>query len=177
MEFITKRLRLRPVGLNDKEEIFNYRSDTVTNKYQGWIPKTVSDVETFIRKCPKEINIPDSWYQFSIILLENEKLIGDLGIHFIGDMQAEIGCTLDKRFHSQGYATEALKSVIDYLFNDLKKHRITSSLDPRNTGSLKLIERLGFRKEGHFIESYYHDGEWLDDLVYSILRREWNHKT
>ena len=55
----------------------------------------------------------------------------------------------------------------------MKKRRIIASVDPRNTVSIRLIERIGFRKEAHFKESYYLRGEWVDDLIYAKLKEEW----
>ncbi len=64
--------------------------------------------------------------------------------------------------------------MINYLFNDLNKQRITCSIDPLNQASIKMVERLGFRKEAHFKQSILIDGEWYDDMVYAILKEEWN---
>lgn len=89
-------------------------------------------------------------------------------------MQAEIGCTLYKVYHEKGYATEALKAIIDYLFVTLKKHRIIASVDPRNTASIQLIKRLRFRKEAHFKKSYYLRKKWVDDIIYAMLDTEWD---
>jgi RimJ/RimL family protein N-acetyltransferase len=164
---------MRQISQADKIEVFKYRSDKETNKYQGWIPKTIEDVEVFIGKISTQINVPDTWFQFVIIEKISEQIIGDLGIHFIDDEQAEIGCTLSKDFQNKGYATEALTIVIDYLFNELNKHRIVTSIDPGNTPSIQLVERLGFRKEAHFVESLLINGKWVDDIVYAILKREW----
>lgn len=172
-ELKSDRLVLQPVAVEDAKGIFAYRSDAITNKYQGWIPKTIQDVDDFLNKVSNEINTPDTWFQFSIRSVENPEIIGDLGIHFIGTEQAEIGCTLARKEHGKGYATEALRLAIDYLFNDLNKHRITGSIDPENTGSIRLLERLGFRKEAHFKESLLINGEWVDDIVYGLLKREW----
>lgn len=55
----------------------------------------------------------------------------------------------------------------------MHKHRIVVSVDPRNTASLRLIERIGFRKEAHFKKSYYLRGEWVDDIIYAKLKEEW----
>ena len=171
----TKRLILRPVTCDDKAEIFEYRSDAVTNKYQGWIPKTIDDVESFIEKISKQINEPETWFQFVIIEKVTHKIVGDLGIHFldIENKQVEIGCTLNKYFQNQGYATESIKRVIDYLFSELKKHRIIASIDPDNKNSIRLVERIGFRKEGHFVESLFINGKWVDDLIYALIEKDW----
>lgn len=169
----TERLILRPINEKDITAIFNYRSDSVTNVYQGWIPKAIEDVRIFLEKISSEININGTWFQFAIVETESTEIIGDLGIHFLEDEQAEIGCTLKKESQGEGYATEALKLVIDFLFNTLNKHRIIGSIDPRNVRSIKMVERLGFRREAHFKESLLINGEWVDDIVYAILKKEW----
>ncbi len=179
MNLETERLIIRPITLDDKNEIFEYRSDSVTNKYQGWIPTSLTDVETFIKKVSKQINEPETWFQFIIIEKETQKIVGDLGIHFFGseNKQTEIGCTLDKKFHNKGYATESVKRVIDYLFKELGKHRIITSIDPENNNSIRLVERIGFRKEAHFVESILINDKWVDDLIYALLKKDWESKT
>ncbi len=159
----------------DSEAIYYYRSDFIENKYQGWHPDSVEEVREYIKHMPQTFDVADVCLQLVIIRLIDNRLIGDMGIIFSNhdNMQAEIGCTLHKHFQGKGYATEALKAIVDYLFLSLKKHRVMASIDPRNTSSLQLIERLGFRKEGHFKESYFLRGEWVDDIIYAILRREW----
>lgn len=175
MKLETERLILRPITLNDRYEVFEYRCDKETNKYQGWIPEIIDDVETFIEKTSKQINEPDTWFQFVIIEKQTQNIIGDLGIHFFDNenKQVEIGCTLNKDFQNQGYATESIKSVIDHLFKELNKHRIITSVDPNNKNSIRLVERIGFRKEAHFIESLFINGKWFDDLIYALIEKDW----
>jgi len=175
LELKTKRLILRPVNINDAESIFSYRSDAITNQYQGWIPKTIDDAQIFISKVSEKINKYDTWFQFAIVLSETGELIGDVGIHFLDEenYQAELGCTLAKSQHRKGIASEALRVSIDYLFEDLNKHRISCSIDPQNIASIKMLEKLGFRKEAHFKQSIFVDGEWFDDVVYALLKSEW----
>lgn len=176
MKLETTRLLIRPISPDDKHSIFEYRSDAEANKYQGWIPKTPDDVELFITKVAKLFNEPETWFQMAIIEKESQKLIGDMGIHFFSseNKQVELGITLNKAFQRKGYATEALKAIIEYLFVSLKKHRITASIDPSNTSSIRLVERLGFRKEAHFVESVYLNGIWVDDLVFALLEKDMN---
>jgi RimJ/RimL family protein N-acetyltransferase len=174
-ELKSLRLVLRPIEIGDNADIFKYRADAQTNKYQGWIPKTIEDVDEFIAKNPAKFNLPETWFQLVIIEKESEKLIGDVGVHFFGEenMQVELGCTLDANFQRKGYATEALTAIIDFLFNELKKHRIIGSVDPRNKPSLAMMDRLGFRKEAHFKKSLYINGEWVDDVIYALLKSDW----
>lgn len=175
MKLETHRLLIRPITLDDKNDVFEYRSDSEINKYQGWIPETIEDVVEFIGKISTQINVSGTWFQFVIVEKENDKIIGDLGIHFLdGDnKQAELGCTLNKFFQHKGYATEALVRVIDYLFNELNKHRIIASIDPGNRNSIRLVERIGFRKEAHFIESLLINGTWVDDVIYALTEKDW----
>jgi RimJ/RimL family protein N-acetyltransferase len=175
MEFITDRLFIRPLLIEDKASVFKYRSDSESNKYQSWIPREIKDVEVFIENVSNEINVPETWFQFVILEKQANILIGDIGIHFMDseNKQVEVGCTLNRDYQGNGYATESLRTIIDYLINTLDKHRVIASIDPRNSNSIRLVERLGFKKEAHFVESFFSNGKWQDDLVYALLAREW----
>ncbi|MEN4760394.1 GNAT family protein [Chryseobacterium sp. C39-AII1] len=175
MQLFTERLLLRDITIDDKQAIFDYRSDAEANKFQSWIPETLENVESFIERNNKEFNQPESWYQILITDKETKAVIGDIGIHFFGDenLQVELGITLNKFFYGKGYASEALKSVIDFLFNDLNKHRIMASIDPDNGDSMKLMERIGLRKEGHFKKSLFWNDKWVDDVIFAVLKEEW----
>ena len=175
-ELYTERLLLRSIRVDDAEAIFKYRSDSTINNYQGWIPNSIEDVYDFIRnRVAPTIDLVGTWHQLVIIKKETNELIGDIGIHFLDSdkKQVEIGCTLDKDHQGKGYATEALKELMNYLFHELHKHRIITSIDPKNIKSIGLVERLGFRKEAHFKESILIREEWVDDIVYTVLDDEW----
>lgn len=177
MDIITDRLHIRTVNIKDKEALYRYRSDSETNKNLSFIPKTVDDVASFINKTSSVINVPGTWFQLVIIEQSSNQLIGDIGIHFLIDdsenKQVELGYTLDKEFRGNGYAFEALLKVIDYLIGPLNKHRIIASIDPENIDSIRLIERLKFRKEAHFVEGIFFNGKWVDDLIYAMLAKDW----
>jgi len=97
-------LLLRPITAKDNEQVFSYRSDSETNKYQGFVPKELKEVDEFIAKNPLEFNQPESWFQLVIIEKSSHEIIGDIGIHFIGDdnFQCELGCTLKKKYQGKG---------------------------------------------------------------------------
>lgn len=136
---------------------------------------TIEDVEIFIEKTSRQINEPKTWFQLVIVDKKDQTIIGDLGLHFFDDenRQVEIGCTLSETFQNKGYATEALKVVINYLFKDLNKHRIIASIDPENITSIHFVERIGFRKEAHFIESLWINDKWIDDLIFALIEKDW----
>jgi RimJ/RimL family protein N-acetyltransferase len=172
----TGRLLLRGIRLSDAGLMLKYRSDPKIYEFQYWKPHTLLDVEDFINnKVSKVPDIPDTWYQVGIFIKETHELIGDIGIHFIDDenSQVEIGYTLSSENQGKGYASEAVMNVINYLFDDLKKHRILASVDPRNIKSIALLKRIGMREEAHFKKSIWFNGEWADDMVFAILGEEW----
>lgn len=171
----TERLLLRPIQPPDAGAVFLYRSNKQVNRYQSFIPESVDEVDHFIaHKVSHEINVPGTWMQWVVLKKDNDELIGDIGIHFHAHdpLQAEIGYTFHHLYHGQGYATEALKKITDFLFDELDKGRISASVDPRNLPSVKLMERLGFRQQTHLKESYYMHGVWQDELIFARLKED-----
>ncbi|MFC2139985.1 GNAT family N-acetyltransferase [Bacteroidota bacterium] len=169
----SERLILEPLSKEDAQAMLNYRSLPEVYKYQGWQPENVDDAEKFILKH----NTMESggWMQLAIRLREDGKLIGDCGMHFIDDefKQIEIGFSLSPVFQGKGYATEAVSCLLDYIFTTLRSHRVYGSCDPDNLSSIKLMTRIGMRKEAHLKESIWFKGRWADDVICAILDHEW----
>ncbi len=120
------------VKLADSKAIFEYRSDKKTNQYQGFITDNVTEVEDFISRLSTEIKVSGTWFQLAIILKSNNKIIGDLGSHFIQDQKdaVELSCTISKSFQDKGFATEALTAKKAFLFGELGKRKLIASVDP-----------------------------------------------
>jgi RimJ/RimL family protein N-acetyltransferase len=172
----SKRIYLRPILLPDAREIFSYRSDPEINQFQTWQPKTLEEVEEFINnRIVVEPNKRNTWFQLSICKIGTGEIIGDCGLHFLNndDKQVEFGITIKRDYQGCGYATETMTLLFEYLFRDLKKHRIIASVDPDNIASIRLCERMKMRKEAHFIKSIWFNDRWVDDVVYAILDHEW----
>lgn len=156
--------------------MYAYRSQPEITRYQFWRPKGVEDVQELLDRMDKTgFGIVDSWFQLGIYLKDNQELVGDLSLHFLppDSQQTEIGFTIAPDHQRNGYATEAVEAAIDYLFTTLDVHRVTASVDPKNTASIALVERIGMRKEGHFRQSVPIDGRWEDDFIYAVLNNEW----
>ena len=111
----------------------------------------------------------------ALALRGTDRLIGDCAAHVDADdpRQAEIGFTLAPEHQGHGYATEAVRRLLHYLLVERGKHRVSATCDARNTRSAALLERVGMRREGHLLESTWSKGEWTNDLLYAVLRREW----
>lgn len=171
IEIQSTRLLLREIQASDAPAIFNYRSDAVSNQYQGWIPERLEEVDDFIEnKIAKEFNQIDTWFQLAIVAKESKELIGDLGLHFLENQIVEVGASINKAHQGKGYATEALESIIEFLFSQVDKQKIKASVDPRNLASIAMIEKLEFKKEAHYKKSFFLRGEWVDDVVYGLIR-------
>ncbi len=172
----SKRLYLRKLIASDASELFRYRSDPDVSRYQGWAPASESAALRFIEdQANIEPGTGGQWFQLAICLREDRSLIGDLGLHFPADddRQAEFGISLDPAHQGQGYAGETLHAAMSYLYDDLGKHRVFCSVDPRNTASIAMIGRLGMRQEAHFLKSLWFKNEWVDDVVFGLLKSEW----
>ena len=177
MQLTTDRLCFRPLTSNHANAVFAYRCDAETNAFQSWVPRSIKDVQTWLEGCADaKFNQPGNWSQLGIFTHEDNQLIGDVGIHFIApeNNQVELGITLAKEAHHQGFASETIKAVVAYCFGTLNKHRITASIDPENTASINLFSRIGFTKEAHFRKSLFFKGRWVDDIIYAILQEDWN---
>jgi RimJ/RimL family protein N-acetyltransferase len=176
-ELTGERVVLRRFHPGDLTEFVAYRSSPDVARYQSWdAPYPREEGERFIREIAKDH--PDTageWFQFAVALRATGQLIGDCAAMPLADdpRQCEIGFTLAERHQGHGYATEAVRLLIGYLFTVRGKHRIIAYCDARNAPSAAVLERLGMRREGHLRESTWAKGEWTDDLLYAVLDHEW----
>jgi RimJ/RimL family protein N-acetyltransferase len=173
----TNRLILRPFQNGDIQQFAEYRSDPNIAKYQSWnTPFSLEKAAQLVAGSkPIYPSTPGGWHQIAIELKDGGDFIGDCVFHILPDdaRQAEIGFTLARAYHGQGYATEAVTKLVDYLFGELQLHRIRATCDVENVASAKLLERVGMRREAHFIENIWFKGKWGSEYAYGLLRREW----
>lgn len=176
----TPRLHLRSFVLRDLDAFVAYRSDPAVARYQGWsLPYTREQGQALIEEMMhKPLDVQGEWLQVAIEQRESGALIGDcaFGVRDRRGQQAEIGYTLARGFQGRGYATEAITRLLQYLFDERGLHRVHASCDTENRASIRLLERLGMRREAHFIENYWDNGQWTSEYLYAILAREWKAK-
>ena len=103
---------------------------------------------------------------------KDETKIGTMFHWFIGNL-IEISCVLTSDERGKGYGTEATKLLVDYLFLSTNLIRIQAHTDARNMVSQKILQNVGFKKEGIIRKSVFARGEWRDRALLSILREEW----
>ena len=98
--------------------------------------------------------------------------IGSIGHRPEGKAQ-EIGFSMLPSERGKGFCSEAAQIMVDYLFLSKDIVRIQAHADTENVASQKVLEKIGFRKEGVVRKNSFVRGEWRDDYMYSILREEW----
>lgn len=175
MNLETGRIIIRPLRTEDLHDLHAYRSDPEVCKFQGYAPATLEESRGFIEwaMC-NEYGTAHKWSQRGIELKSEKRLIGDVGLKPEFDTRiAEFGISLNRSYHGQGLAAEALSAIFDHLFNEREVHRITALMDVENAAMIALAERLGLRREGHYKKSFYDHGEWRDELFYALLASEW----
>ena len=146
----TERLILRPLEIQDDQEIFFLRSDEEVNKYLvAPIAKSIEDARAFIKKINTGISNNDCAY-WGITLKNNNKLIGTICIWNISleENKAEIGYVLHPDLQGKGLMQEAIVKVIDYGFEIMKLRYLEAVLNPDNAKSIALLKRNGFEYEG-----------------------------
>lgn len=176
LQMETRRLRLDSLRPEDAAELFAYRGHPEVARYQGWQPADEAQAADFIAaQSSSTFGRPDSWCQLAIRSKITGELIGDFGVHFPPTMDdaIEFGLSLKPASQGYGYAREVMSAGIDRAFRDWGYRRLVGSVDPRNNASVALCRALGMREEAHHIESYRFRGQWVDDMIFALLAREW----
>jgi len=170
----SERILLKPMSKADAAALFAYRSLPEVYQYQSWAPKNLEEADEFISRysLSKEI-VVGQWKQLGIYNRSDSVLMGDCGFCIFEEEQAIIGYTISPEFQRKGFGFEVTNLLVDYLFEKYNLHRLVAKTDPDNIASIKILEKIGFRKEGHSIKCVKIRGKWEDDVTYAILGEEW----
>ena len=172
--FETQRLRLRRFAATDLPVLMAYRRDPQTMQFQNFREWTEDDQRAFLTEAQlTELDEVGKGLQIAVALKDTNQLIGDIYVRRNEPEQAELGYTFDPAYRGQGYASEAVRGIIDYLFNTLNLHRITAICATDNVRSYQLMERVGMRREATMRQSYRYHGVWRDEFMYAVLREDY----
>ncbi len=173
----TERLLLRPFGPDDLEALFAIQADESVARWLYNDPRTLVETrELLARKIGgAALHGEGEWLSAAAVLRTTGELVGDVSLHWASEAhgQGELGFVVHPEHQGRGYATEASRPLLDFAFGPLGLHRVIGRLEPRNTGSARVLEKLGMRREAHLVENEWIKGEWQSELVYAILAREW----
>lgn len=176
MQLETTRLHLREFTLSDWPAVQAYCADPVVVQYMPFGPNTDAETQAWLRWCVEQSQAdPRRIYALAVILKSEGQLIGNctLALNPVELREAAFSYLLNQADWGQGYATEALQALFDFGFTVLGLHRVADAVDPANVASIRVLEKLGLRREGHLREALWHRGRWCDEYLYAILSREW----
>ncbi len=171
----THYLFIRRFKETDSHDLYEYLSNPETYAFEPGQPISLSEA----KRLAKERSEGTDFY--AVVLKESEKMIGHLYFKQIDPqvmMTWELGYIFNPSYHRKGYASEAARALIEYAFQNQTVHRIMARCDPKNPASWKLLEKIGFRREGHFKQSAtFRNDEfgnpiWHDAYEYGLLKED-----
>ena len=168
----TRRLVLREPEASDAPQVLVFRGDPDVQRFNDEPLRDVAEAEMFIEFLREE-SAADSRRHWAIV--SEGIVIGLIGLHTWQQhhRRAELGYDLATPYWGRGLATEAARAVIDYGFGAMALHRIQAHTIADNHRSVRLLERLGFRREGTMREySFEDDGLFHDSAIYGLLRTD-----
>lgn len=171
----TRRLVLREFLAADERDIHEYASDLEVVRYVPWGPNTPEDTRRVLNERLKEQKQwPRDDVTLAIELKGERKVIGSirLGIRDPSNRTADFGYVLNRSYWHRGYTTEASQAIVRCAFLQLNLHRLFATCDTRNGTSMRVMERLGMRREAHFLADVLQRAQWRDSYLYALLETE-----
>lgn len=171
----TPRLLLREFREEDWRASNRFEADPEVMRYQLNNVRNGTESLHYILQILEEAQEePRVVYDLAIVEKKSHQLIGRIGIRIEYDAEeASLWYLLNRAYWRKGYTSEAALAMLRFGFEDLHLHRIWADCDPRNTGSYKVMEKIGMRREAHFRQNIMIKDEWCDSYVYAILEDEW----
>lgn len=173
---LNNNLILKQTTLDHAEELFQLvqKNRDYLREFLPWLDNSskVDDTIESIKASDKEL-LETGTPRFSIFL--EDEIIGTIAFHPINNFHknGSIGYWIDKSHSGKGYMTEAAKAVVEYGFCVLNLNRIVIRCNTKNLASQKVAEKLGFQYEGTLRECENLYGQFADNKVYSMLKKEY----
>jgi RimJ/RimL family protein N-acetyltransferase len=174
----TERLTLRPLQESDIPALFRIFSNPEVMRYWSTPPWPSDDEARKLVERDQKAMLAGDFLRLGMVLKANNELIGKCTLFSFVEQskRCEIGYGMAHEHWGKGLMHEALCALVEYGINTLHLHRIEADIDPRNLGSARSLERLGFVKEGHLRERWIVDGVVSDTGLYGLLASDWNNK-
>jgi RimJ/RimL family protein N-acetyltransferase len=173
----TERLLLRPYDPADVDALYAYQRLPEVHRYLYTEPRSRSEVEALVAERADARALTEAGQALTLVavLAQTGELVGDCVLfwHSLEHQQGEVGYVFNPAYQGRGLATETVGALLRLGFEGLGLHRIAGRLDARNVASARVLERVGLRREAHMVENEFVKGEWTDELIYAILRAEW----
>lgn len=170
----SERLLLRPITIEDAEDIYEYATDKDVAEFVIWdVHKNKQETLDFINVALNQFSQKQS-ITWGLELKSEKKIIGTIAFVnvYLNHECAEVGYALSKKYWNRGFVTEAIKAVIKYGFDELSLNRIEAHCEEANIGSWKVMEKAGMKYEGVLREKVFMKGRFRSMKMYSILKKE-----
>ncbi|GAA4730329.1 GNAT family N-acetyltransferase [Phytohabitans rumicis] len=173
----TARLLLRPFTAADVDDVWAYQRLPEVARFLLWEPRNREQTRAAVRQMATETGLAREGDCLSLAAVwpEAGHVVGQVELVWRSELsrQGEVGYVFHPGYQGKGLATEAARAVLRWGFEEVGLHRIVGRCHARNTASAALLERLGMRREAHFVDSALVKGAWRGEYVYAMLHREW----
>lgn len=177
----TDRLTLRRYLETDYDDLLRLQSDVDVARFLLHDARTPEQVREALAGRLADVPMDTDGQALTVAVIQREtgQHVGEvtLFMNSVEHRTGELGYVFHPESAGRGFATEAAAELLRLGFEELGLHRIIARLDARNTGSMKLLERLGLRQEAHFVKNEFLKGEWTDELVFAMLAEEWDKRS
>ena len=172
----SERLILRPFQYTDDEDMLTYwiSDPDIQSLYSEPVYNTKQEVKELLDKYISSYEKPD-YYRWAIVEKNSTICIGQIAVFLVDNKNhfCEIEYALGRKFHRKGYATEAVKAVLEYCFNKVNFHKVQVCHKEGNIASQGVIRKCNFTYEGTLRDFFYMEGKYVNRLYYSMLKSEY----
>jgi ribosomal-protein-alanine N-acetyltransferase len=172
----TRRLVIRDYALTDAPAVLAYTQDNAYWQFQRADAPTSQQIEALMQYVVNEQAIaPRLMYFLAAARKDTGEIIGEGVLKIINpaERQGEIGFGVAPKYWRQGYGAEIASAVLDAAFQHFKLHRVAGQCSPDNTGSIRVMQKLGLAREGLLRDIHFARGKWWSTVIYGILEQEY----
>lgn len=177
LPLLTPRLALRAFRDDDVDAVLRIHGDPEAVRYVPYPPRDRDGVVGVLRRktTSTELRADGDLLELAVVRRTDDALVGDvlLALRSVEHGTLEVGYIFATAATGQGYATEAVRALLDLAFTVVGARRVVARVDARNTASSALLDRLGLRREAHLVENEWFKGELTSEVDHAVLAREW----
>jgi len=175
MELLTPRLTLREFRETDFASFRELEAHPATYHYESACPDETATRKYLENALADARQTPRTRYRFAVTIRPAEEVRGRVTLALLNDSirEWEIGWAIHPDEWGKGFAVEAAQRLLEFAFTDLGAHRVVAFSHAQNTASLRVMQELGMQQDGLLRETRSWRGAWSDEVVFSILEREW----
>jgi ribosomal-protein-alanine N-acetyltransferase len=175
---VTDHLVLRDFVAGDLDAMLAYQSDPRYLRYYSAerAERIAEDAHRLLEMfLTAQVKQPRTAFQLAMTLRDDGRLIGNAGVRMesADATEGDMGCEIAPDYWNRGYATEATRAMLTLGFEHLGLHRIAASTMAPNVGALRVLEKLGMKREGELRETTLLADGWANSVVYGMLDYEW----